>query len=190
MLAIEFGKKHLSCKEAIAWRESLGPEATQADAYLACERGDWLVWQLGRGPFAKEQADEPLQRAAEHMATRAIRRGQEGLRDIREPWATDWQKWALRWLSGEDRSTEAAKEAATAAMKEADRSERAAAKVAARVAARIVWVTVWATVPQLAPTAWAEDATVDVRDGVEARANEQNLQAQDIRREIPKWLGE
>ncbi|RLC85430.1 MAG: hypothetical protein DRJ03_11640 [Chloroflexi bacterium] len=44
--AIEFGQLHDSCPEALKMRIALGPGATQADWWLVCPRGDWLVWQL------------------------------------------------------------------------------------------------------------------------------------------------
>jgi len=49
MLAIEFGEKHGSCPEAMEWRRSLGPTATQADAWKACPFGCWMLWQVWRG---------------------------------------------------------------------------------------------------------------------------------------------
>jgi len=48
MLAIDFGREHDSCREAMEWRRSLGPDATQADAWRQCYRGDWMIWQLER----------------------------------------------------------------------------------------------------------------------------------------------
>ena len=41
--AYEWGVRHRSCSEALEWRKSLGPEATQADAWRQCHRGDWLL---------------------------------------------------------------------------------------------------------------------------------------------------
>jgi len=46
MLATDFGLRHKSCREAMEWRESLAPDATQADAWTQCHRGDWMIWQL------------------------------------------------------------------------------------------------------------------------------------------------
>ena len=43
MLAIDFGKKYGSCTDAMEWRRSLPEGATQAKAYLACKRRDWLL---------------------------------------------------------------------------------------------------------------------------------------------------
>jgi hypothetical protein len=39
MLAVEFGRIHKSCYEAMIWRESLGPSATQADAWAEGTEG-------------------------------------------------------------------------------------------------------------------------------------------------------
>ena len=102
MLATDFGLRHKSCREAMEWRESLAPDATQADAWTQCHRGDWMIWQL-------ERIGHPVpQDATERIVARAIRRGQRSLRGVRAPWATEWRRWARRWLSGEDRSRAAA----------------------------------------------------------------------------------
>ena len=36
-----------ACKEALAWARKLPAATSPEAAYLACERGDWLVWLLG-----------------------------------------------------------------------------------------------------------------------------------------------
>jgi len=109
MLATDFGRKHNSCREAMEWRESLAPDATQADAWRQCRRGDWMIWQL-------ERIGHPVPRdAIVRIVKRAIRRGQRSLRGVRAPWATAWRRWARRWLSGEDRTRAAAWAATDAA---------------------------------------------------------------------------
>ena len=121
-LAVEFGKLHNSCTDAMEWRESLGPTATQADAYLACDRGDWLIWQLDKlTPEQYAKIKPALNRAIEKIVARAIRRGVKSLRGVRAEWATDYRRWARRWLSGEDRTWAAAGAAAGAAAREAAR---------------------------------------------------------------------
>ena len=153
MLAIDFGLLHKSCREAMEWRRSLGPDATQADAWRQCHRGDWMIWQL-------ERIGHPVPRdAIERMVARAIRRGQRSLRGVRAPWATEWRRWARDWLSGEDRSREAARAAWAA------RADAAA------------WVARAATRAARAEAA-AEDA---------ARAVELRLQARDLRLALPEW---
>jgi hypothetical protein len=114
--AIEFGRKNHSCLIAMEWRKSLGPGATQADAWRACKRGDWLIWQLNQLPASAQKRVRPaLHRAVERIIVRAIRRGQRSLRGVLAEWATEWRRWAKRWLSGEDRSASAARVAAGAA---------------------------------------------------------------------------
>ena len=135
-LAVEFGKLHNSCTDAMEWRESLGPTATQADAYLACDRGDWLIWQLDKlTPEQYAKIKPALNRAIEKIVARAIRRGVKSLRGVRAEWATDYRRWARRWLSGEDRTWAAAREAAAAAGEAAWEAAWAVARAAARAAA-------------------------------------------------------
>ncbi len=142
MNALEWGqtcKPEPSCEGALLWRESLGPDATQADAWRLCDRGDWLIWQWQHLPKAIRRKTEPaLRRAIVRIVSRAIRRGQRSLRGIRAQWATDWRRWARRWLSGEDRSADAARVAARAAETAwaAGAVEAARAAGAARAAAR------------------------------------------------------
>ena len=134
MLATDFGLRHKSCREAMEWRESLAPDATQADAWTQCHRGDWMIWQL-------ERIGHPVpQDATERIVARAIRRGQRSLRGVRAPWATEWRRWARRWLSGEDRSRAAAGDAALEAAAEsgaAAESAMAAARTAAKTELRL-----------------------------------------------------
>lgn len=117
MNAHEWGLAHGSCPEALKWRASLGPEATQADAWRACRDGGWMIRQLehGLGPVELEAVCPALRRAPDRIVTWAIRRGIESLRGVRAPWATGWRRWAREWLAGRDRSGVAAAEAARAA---------------------------------------------------------------------------
>ena len=129
MLAIDFGLRHSSCDEAMEWRESLGPDTTQTDAWRQCHRGDWMIWQL-------ERIGHPVPRdAIVRIVKRAIRRGQKSLRGVRAPWATEWRRWASRWLSGEDRSRAAAWAARAAAAGDAAAEAAEAAAWAAVEAA-------------------------------------------------------
>ena len=36
-----------ACKEALAWARALPATTSPEAAYLACERGDWILWLLG-----------------------------------------------------------------------------------------------------------------------------------------------
>lgn len=108
--------RHNSCSDALAWRRSLGPDATQADAWRLCKRGDWLLWQFERLPVKMQRAHKAApHRAVEVIVARAVRRGVRSLRGNREPWAAIYRGWARRWLSGEDRTEAAAWQAARAA---------------------------------------------------------------------------
>lgn len=218
MLATEFGKKYRPCKNALLWRESLGPKSTQADAYLVCDHGDWLIWQLTRDPAISKQIHEPLNRAIKHIVTRALHRAQKVLRDTHTPWITAWHEWAQRWLSEEDRTEEAAQamdvmRVATAKATTMSATEAAAAARSATMAAilsiRAVWVSavswalagtetaaraqIWAK-EEVRVRMWAEEeARVQVQAeeaATEARETELKTQACDIRREIPEWPGE
>jgi len=97
--AIDFGTVHSSCPEAMRWRVSLGPDATQADAWRRCERGDWLIWQLRRLPRARLKSVLPaLRRATEKIATRA------GLAHALYSGVPGVGSWPRLWLCEEDRS--------------------------------------------------------------------------------------
>ena len=174
--AIEFGERYFSCPPAMEARISLGPGATQADWWRACDRGDWLIWQLER--VGMDRDNPALARALDRIRARAIRRAQRVLRGVRAPWATAWRRWARRWLSGEDRRREAAWAAAEATW---------AAGVAAE-AAGVAWATAWAAWA----AAWAAEAAAwAAAEAAEvAWAAELRLQARDIHHEIPEWPGE
>jgi len=110
MLAVEFGKKYESCIAALEWRRSLPEGATQADAYLLCERADWLVWQLTREPDVWLRVHDAVIPLVTAMADRAVERHclRCGVPAV--------EQWAARWLDGTDRSQAAAwAEAAAAA---------------------------------------------------------------------------
>ena len=206
--AVDYGKKHNSCTDAMEWRESLGPTATQADAYLACDRGDWLIWQLDKlTPEQYAKIKPALNRAIEKIVARAIRRGVKSLRGVRAEWATDYRRWARRWLSGEDRTWAAAREAAAAAGEAAWEAAREAAEAAGEAAweaawavareaeaaaGEAAWEAAWAVARAAAREAAGAAARAAAREAARAAAEaaELKLQARDIRREIPAWTGE
>jgi hypothetical protein len=156
--AYQWGIDHGSCQGALDERRALGPDATQADWWRMCQRGDWMLWQLKRGLTGDEYAAirPEIQSAVDRIVERAIRRvlGRSG--------SQVWETWAERWLSGEDRSEEAARAAA-----------------AARAEARVAWAAERA--------AWAARAARAARAEEE---DEARLQADDIRREIAEWRWE
>ena len=122
--AIEFGEKHGSCSEAMTWRRSLPTGTTQADAWLACERGEWLFWQLSHGLSAEEyEALRPaIKRASAKIAQRAVLRAHLACVDagIEIP---EWEVWAFEYVTG---VASAAWSAARSASASAARSARSA----------------------------------------------------------------
>ena len=214
-IALNWGRHHDSCPEALVWRESLGPQATQADAWRECQRGDWLLWQFRRLPaLTREETRPAMRRAIDRIVARAIRQGQRALRGVRAPWATAWRRWARAWLNGTDRTAaaaEAARDAARAAWApwtaaEAvsavawvavsaaeDAADEAAEDAADEAAAAAAWVAVLAA-EAAAEAPEAKAAAVAATAGTAAEAPEAKaeskellLQARDIRAEISEW---
>lgn len=76
--AYEQGIEWRSCEEALEARKALGLDATQADWWRACKRGDWLLWQLNRLSRLEHASVHPvLRRALKGTVARAVRRGQQ-----------------------------------------------------------------------------------------------------------------
>jgi hypothetical protein len=48
-------KKNKACKEAVEWLQSF---ETIKEAWLVCERGDWMMWYLKKKLLTKKQAVE------------------------------------------------------------------------------------------------------------------------------------
>jgi hypothetical protein len=176
--ALEFGSRHHSCSDAMIWRRSLGPSATQADAWLACERGDWLIWQLSHGlDAAQYDAIVPvLRRAVDRIVERAILVAHHSMvdNDVECP---EWESWAYGWVTGEDRTADAARAAVGSVVGSAARA----------AAADAAWAAAWSA-------AWAADAVVGSAARAAAAdaawAAELYMQAEDIRAEIPAWIWE
>lgn len=111
--AFKWGLYYGSCSEALTWRESLGPDTGQSEAWRVCTNGAWLLWQWRKLPLAKREETWPaIQRAFDRITARAIRRGLQSLRGEKSPGATEWRQWARNWLTGTDRSRNAASVAA------------------------------------------------------------------------------
>lgn len=101
--AYEWGLRHGSCRDALEARKALGPDKTQADWWCVCPRGDWLLWQLGKLPRARQRKLRPrISRAIEVIATTAI------VEHALDCGIAALEDWAAKWLSGEDRSAEVA----------------------------------------------------------------------------------
>ncbi len=168
--AHEWGCKHGSCADALKWRISLGPKATQSDAWKKCQRSDWLLWQYRKLPMKLQEKYRPkLQRAVDKIADRAVRKYALKCK------IASVAAWAKKWLSGEDRtyaSASAAYDAADAAYAAATRAATHAATDAATAAATAA--------AYAAAAASAASA---------AYAAERRQQARDIHREIPEWPG-
>lgn len=184
MLAIEFGRKYGACEEAMEWYESLGPDATQADAYLACDRGGWLIWQLTQDPAIAKRIREPLNRMMERMVARAIRRARKALVGVRAEWATEWRRWARRWLSGEDRSEREAQRLTGLWASETMMEKEIATRMVGLAMDAALWM-------RLGYVRGAADMAVLVAGAraIVACTAERKRQALDIRKEIPVWPG-
>ena len=114
--ALDWGHRHGSFPLELAARKALGPETTQADWWRVCPRGDWLLGQwLSLPAETREATNLAIQRATVRVVARALRRGLRALRGVRSPEATEWRRWARRWLDGTDRETAAPKAASTRA---------------------------------------------------------------------------
>jgi len=180
MNAYEWGIEHESCSDALEARKALGPDATQADWWTACSRGDWLIWQLERLPKSKYNKIKPaLKQAIDVIADRAVRNHALPCPETHD--------WAVKWLSGEDRTQDSASWAAWAARAAwADRAACAARAACASWADSAAWA---ARAACASWAAWADSAAwADWADSA-ARAAELKLQATDIHRFIPDWPG-
>ena len=175
MNAYEWGLARGACHAALKWRKSLGPAATQADAWKLCQRGDWMIWQLYHGLSNDEfEVITPaLLRATYKILERVIRRVMESLEGNDTPRVVVWRQWAERWLSGEDRSAVAAWAAGRAAQSATLQGTAVAAWAAAEETADLA--------VEAAEAAWAGSRGVKA-----ARA----MAAGYFREEIPEWPGE
>lgn len=190
MTAYEWGLSHGSCLDALDWRESLGPEATQADAWGRCERGDWLLWQWSRLPPEQIEATRPVvQRVLDGIVTRAIRRGQRALRGVREPWAREWRRWARGWLTGVDRSWASAWAVSDVTWSDKEWFESRANCAATIQAVPASWAAAAAAWAAWATAAAEETSRAAVMAAEEEAETERRIQARDIHRELPEWLG-
>jgi hypothetical protein len=171
--AYEWGLEHRSCDKALECRKAY---SSQAEWYKACNRGDWLIWQLRRLPGYRLSAVVPgLLKALDAIVQRAIYQTLYRLRYTDSSETDAWVAWAECWLSGEDRTARAAANAANAAANAAYAAANAAnAANAAYAAANADYAAYAANAAYAAADAAAED----------------RAQAEDIRREIPEWPGE
>jgi hypothetical protein len=100
------------CADGLAWAKT---QDSLCGAYDNCERADWMIWLLDRTEnLTQDQAVEIAIVCAKHVC--------------RDP---EWNEWADRWLSGEDRTAESAASAAYWASESAE-SEASAAYWAER----------------------------------------------------------
>jgi hypothetical protein len=178
--------------------------SSQAEWYKACNRGDWLIWQLRRLPDDKLTAIMPgLLRALDTIVQRAIYRTLYRLRYTDASEIDAWVAWAECWLSGEDRTVRAAyadaahaafayaayaaadADAAAAAADSADSAAAYAAAAAHAAAAYAADAAAAAAADAAAYAAYAAYAAAYAASDAEYRA-----QAEDIHREIPEWPGE
>lgn len=172
--ALEWGIRHGSCKPALERRKKY---ASQPEWYKACDRGDWLFWQLQYAKLTDEHV-EIIKRLAVDFAIRPVETHALhcGIFEV--------EKWAQKWINGEDRTEEAAEEAAAWAVGAAEAAKEAAAWAvgttkaakAAWAAEEAAWTAAWA-----ANAAWVAGA---------AGAAESKYQADEIHKAIPEWPGD
>ena len=132
-----------ACQPAIDW---VG-DRTAREAWEQCERPDWLIWE----------AHHVL-----HIPTDTI--VECGIMCAAQvPQSLAWLLWARNWITGEDRSHEAASDAADAAAE----AHKAAAEAAAEAATWATWAddaawaaadAAWAAAEAAVWAAWAADA--------------------------------
>ncbi len=201
--AYEWGqsrKPRPSCKKALDWRRSLG-NATQREAWLACDRGDWLIWQLWYGITEEEELADVLPRlrpAIDTIVDRAVRKHclSCGVAAV--------ESWTEVYLSGNDRSEASASKAAVVLVEKAVDMESPGAFLAAISATKSAVESSRGAEAQTAKVsiAYAEDAVVSAARswanssawaygswgaGEAVRTEEYLDQAKDIRAAIPTW---
>lgn len=202
--AYEWGKKHGSCElEARRKFDIEYPGQGQASFYIKCRRGDWIIWQLGQTKLS-EKLKKALQRALMKIAERAVRKCAANCN------MPEFERWAEKWLSGEDRSIEsawvmaetirttstaattaiaesAAEAAAAAAAEEAGSAAEEAAKAAGIEASRVIKIS-GTSISDDGDLYESETSFIDPNEETrEAIKKELKLQADDIRSEIPEW---
>jgi hypothetical protein len=189
-----------SCRKALLWRLSLGDDATQADAWRLCKRGDWLVWQWHQlPPELRIRTQSALLRALHVIVERGIKRGRRVLRGSHTEPAKTWRRWARAWLSGDHRVSAAVSAAAAAPPEDrlltfaespmvlVETVSEAAASLALIPLSGSAWGLAGDVSESAATAAWLEDMLLGDCRGLEDE--ELRLQAVDIRREIPLWPG-
>lgn len=163
MNAYEWGLKYDSCPEALKWRRNLGKEATQADAWRLCQRGDWMMWQLCQLSEQEQEAAQPkIAVAIDRIVARAIRRAMRLLRGNRVGWTIGWRRWAREWLSGKDRSCSSARSARSAAAAAAAYYGKYISGESALVSAASAWVA--AAASAAASAAWLASEDEDAAE--------------------------
>ena len=186
--AYQWGKDHGSCQKALDWRETLG-NAGQRKAYQVCQRGDWMFWTFQH--LTEAQFELIRERMHEALLLSVNRQVAANCLICGVPAV---EKWAKKWLSGEDRSAEsAAWDAARSAASAAWSAARFAAWSAARFAARsAAWSAAWSAARFAARSAefaaWSAAWSAESA-GWCARFAELRQQARDLRRLIPAWPG-
>ena len=111
MNAYEQGLEWGSCKEALEMRKNY---ANQPDWWKACDRGDWLLWQLAHlSEEMYEKLQSQIQIAVDIIVARAVTNHTLhcGIPKV--------EIWAKNWLNGTDRSWGAAWDAVGAAARDA-----------------------------------------------------------------------
>ena len=137
------------CADGLAWGKT---QNSLHDVYENCERGDWMIWILRHSKkLTKTQTVTIAITCVKHV--------------YHDP---GWNRWADRWLSGEDRTQASSESAAIASI--ASSASRAAywaasaaywaarAARAASASSAAYWAAYWAA--RAASAAWVPSAEI------------------------------
>lgn len=190
MDAIKFGLRNESCNEALVWRISLPPGSSQADAYLACQRGDWIMWQLRRLSREKLRGNLPaLIRSSRKTVARAV--GTYAAKCE----SSEIRTLAKAWLSG-GQDPESATGMVEAWKIASHARHKFGTPVVYACSSAILFPWAEATFPIASAScsscvlSAALLAAASTEDSDDAWIRELRRQADDIRSEIPTWPGD
>ena len=174
MNAYEWGIKHNSCKSALELRKQY---YSQKEWYKACDRGDWLLWQLNQLPNDQYPIDK-IHEILIKIVNRAI------TKYVLHCEVPSVEQWAVNWLNGIDRTGETARLAWSAAG--LARSAETVAEAAVELAETADIKSSAELVAESAATAAIQ--SVRLTELVAMGSAELKLQANDIHSVIPEWI--
>lgn len=185
--AYEQGIEWRSCPEALELRKNY---ASQAEWYKACNRGDWLLWQLKKlDPETLKQVLPKIKLAIGQIVDRAVR---DHTLNYAIP---EVKKWAEYWLNGTDRSMASAEKIAVWAARTVSAAAWAtwaawAAEATCAAVGEVEWAVDMAwSAREAGEVEWAADRAARGAEDRKGYYEELRLQANDIHTVIPEWLG-